>query len=400
MPSTIGLYSGTAAPQVAGNDTTSLYGGAAVPVPSATGNTTVRGNLLVTGDATIQGELTVGDDVCIEGDTLTLRCDSASPGDAYIIVDRDGLTPDASITWDEASDVWVYNFALEAPTVTGGNVVIAPNTSPNLNLITTQAGHDLQLDSDSGQITFLSNDIQVPSNTTISWNENNTAANRLKLQSTTGTASGVHLIPPPTYTPGSGVTRLLSFNSPDLANTDYLGFRVSETGENFRIISGTVTGGVDGPSGKKINFYDFATQIASVNPAGPTDPLDLVTVQYLTAGSFVFNVVNIDNRVFLDSGELTTSAVTPNQTLDSFVAATYASAKYQIQIKSGASVHVMEVFVMHDGTTAFQTTYADMYSGASLTTIATTVSGGNVLLQVTPTNAVTTYKFSRTLVTA
>ena len=53
---------------------------------------------------------------------------------------------------------------------------------------------------------------------------------------------------------------------------------------------------------------------------------------------------------------------------------------------------------MHDGTTAYQTVYADMYSGASLTTLNTTILGGNVLLRVTPTNAVTTYKVSRTLI--
>lgn len=373
MPSTTSLYTSSLTQEVSGSDTTSLYGGGGnAPIPGPNGDLVVRGNLTVTGDATIQGELNVNDlainnDLCVRGDTITLRCDSTTPGNAYIVVDRDGNAPDATLTWTETGTYWLSNFAIVAPTLKGGDILIGPGTN----------------------------------DTRITWPENNNLTTRLQLQSTNGNSSGFQLLAPDTATPGSVINRMTVYNTNDPQNGTFLSTQCRDGAtDKYRIVSGTYTGGVLASNGLSVNFYDNTTKYASINPAGPTNNKDLVTLEYLTAGAFVFSQVNIDNRVYLDSGILTTSAVTPNQTLDTFAAATYASAKYQIQVKSGTDVHVMEVLVMHDGTTAYQTVYAEMFSNVSLTNIAVTLTGGNVLLQVTPTNAVTTYKISRTLVTA
>jgi len=117
-----------------------------------------------------------------------------------------------------------------------------------------------------------------------------------------------------------------------------------------------------------------------------------------TSDSVTFSSVNLDNRAVLDTLTLTTSATTADQVLDSFSAATYRTAKYLISINSGSDYHSLEMLVNHNGTTANQTTYADLPTGSSLATFTVDISGGNVRLLTTPTNTVTVYKVTRTAV--
>jgi len=395
MPSTIGLYSGSSAPEVAGTDTTSLYGGSGVPVPGANGNTVVRGDLTVTGNATVQGELTVGDDVCIEGDLITLRCNATTIGDATIQVER-GSSTNATIGWQESDTRWHYNFGITTSGVTADDVTIAPSGFTNLITTLTGSGQDLRLDSDTNQIQFTASDLLLNQATTFFYSEANNRLNRPVIQSTSGNTSGLRIQAPNTTSSAVAVSSV--FNTNDADNGKFINIRADGSATPISIRTGEFVAGVLGASGDSIQVIDGATTYATINPAGPSASTDLVTVAYLTGGTFVFNQVNIDNRVFLDSTQLVTSTTAANQTLDSFAAASYRSAKYQISISSGSDVHVMEVLVMHDGTTAYQTVYADMFSNTSLTTLNTTISGGNVLLRVTPTNAVTTYKVSRTLI--
>ena len=99
---------------------------------------------------------------------------------------------------------------------------------------------------------------------------------------------------------------------------------------------------------------------------------------------------------------LTTTTTAANQILDSFPLLSYRTAKYVIQVTSiGAGCHVMECLVMHDSYAgAYITTYGEMFSGESLTTISAIINGANLQLLVTPTNASTVYKVTKTSITA
>lgn len=97
---------------------------------------------------------------------------------------------------------------------------------------------------------------------------------------------------------------------------------------------------------------------------------------------------------------LTTSTTTADQVLDSISASTYRSVKYQIQVTSSTSYHATEVTVVHDGTDTFITEYGTIITGSSLATFTADVSGGNLRLLTTPTNAVTTYKVIATAINA
>ncbi len=97
-------------------------------------------------------------------------------------------------------------------------------------------------------------------------------------------------------------------------------------------------------------------------------------------------------QALLGSATLTTAATTADQVLLSLSATTYRAIIAEISILSSTSYHVLEVMIIHDGTSASHTQYGDIFTGASLTTINSDVSGGNVRLLVTPTNAVTVYR--------
>lgn len=102
----------------------------------------------------------------------------------------------------------------------------------------------------------------------------------------------------------------------------------------------------------------------------------------------------------MDSMTLTTSATTANQVLDSISATTYRLAKYVITANSGSDYHTSEYTTTHDGTNAYDNETNVMYTNAALYTIDSDVSGGNLRLLVTPTNAVTTFKAVATYVKA
>ena len=97
---------------------------------------------------------------------------------------------------------------------------------------------------------------------------------------------------------------------------------------------------------------------------------------------------------YLTSTSYTTSS-TSQVTVDSFATATYRSAKYEAQMTSGTSYHVIEMRVLHDGTNPLMAQYGEIITGSSLGTFDVSISSGNVNLLFTPTNSVTTVKLVR-----
>ena len=102
----------------------------------------------------------------------------------------------------------------------------------------------------------------------------------------------------------------------------------------------------------------------------------------------------------IGSATLVTAATTANQIVDTNSTTTYRSVKYQVQLTSSTSYHMTTIDVIHDGTNAYVDQYGDVYTGVSLATFDADVSGGNLRLLTTPTNAATTYKVIKTLVNA
>jgi hypothetical protein len=139
-------------------------------------------------------------------------------------------------------------------------------------------------------------------------------------------------------------------------------------------------------TGVAVAFTDVNT--ATISIGQPVATTDAVT----------FGSVSIDSRAVLDTATLTTSTTGADQVVDSFTAATYRTAKYLISISSGTDYQSVELLVVHNGTTASQTTYADVMTNTSLAAFSVDISGGAVRLLTTPVNSVTVYKVARTAV--
>jgi hypothetical protein len=71
--------------------------------------------------------------------------------------------------------------------------------------------------------------------------------------------------------------------------------------------------------------------------------------------------------------------------VDSFSEATFRTAKYLVSIASNSQYHATEVLVVHDGTTAYSTEYATIFSDNSLGIISANLNNANVELILTPT---------------
>ena len=97
--------------------------------------------------------------------------------------------------------------------------------------------------------------------------------------------------------------------------------------------------------------------------------------------------------LFADEAALTTTV--PNQTIDTYDATWYRSAKYIIQATYGSDVHSTEVLVTHNGSDAAITEYATMFSSSSLMTVSADYSSGYVYVKVSPANINTTIDFLR-----
>ena len=149
-----------------------------------------------------------------------------------------------------------------------------------------------------------------------------------------------------------------------------------------------MTGNTSGSSGSCTG--NAATATLATNASGLTG-YPSITVGTVTAASVILN----DGAVL--SGVSTTSS-TSQTAINTFAAATYRSAKYNIQVVRGSSYQTSEVLVIHDGSNSYGTEYAVIKTGNSLASFDTDINSGNVRLLATPTSGdSTTFKLVTTL---
>ena len=93
-----------------------------------------------------------------------------------------------------------------------------------------------------------------------------------------------------------------------------------------------------------------------------------------------------------------TTTTTSASTIDTFAAATYRSAQYQIQITQGSNYHVTTLNVLHDGSQVYIMEFGTIRTGISLATFDADISSGNVRVRGTPTTSLSTvFKLSKVL---
>ena len=93
-----------------------------------------------------------------------------------------------------------------------------------------------------------------------------------------------------------------------------------------------------------------------------------------------------------------TTTTTSASTIDSFTAATYRSAQYQIQITQGSNYHVTTLNVVHDGSQVYIMEFGTIRTGVALATFDADISSGSVRVRGTPTTSLSTvFKLSKVL---
>ena len=126
------------------------------------------------------------------------------------------------------------------------------------------------------------------------------------------------------------------------------------------------------------------------DPEFVTNINDLFTSQAVAIGNIdTFNLSNtVDSNLTLTSN---------NQIIDVFDKTTFRTVKYMIQLEhdSDNKYHSAEILLTHNGTIAYITEYALVYSDSSLGEFDANISGGNVSLTLTPSYTNTSIKAKR-----
>ena len=143
-------------------------------------------------------------------------------------------------------------------------------------------------------------------------------------------------------------------------------------------------------SGNVITFTETpeATDIIEVRTLGTT----VQSISEFSLGSTYIKVTEADGPIKVN-GEWVTENANVNvatsgvaTTIDTFDSTVYRTAKYVLQATDGTDFESYECLVTHDGTSAYQTTYAVINSGSTLGNLTATISSGDVLLQYTSEN--------------
>jgi len=139
--------------------------------------------------------------------------------------------------------------------------------------------------------------------------------------------------------------------------------------------------------------------ISSTDSSAVTISDNLQVNGTLTATSI--SGLTVLNNSTQSDGTVTHSGSSGQQPLDSFVHATYRSAKYQVSITDAAESRYAldEIYVTHNGTTAYISTTGVSSTGSSLATYSADISGNNCRILIVPvSNNSVTYKFVKTLI--
>lgn len=146
------------------------------------------------------------------------------------------------------------------------------------------------------------------------------------------------------------------------------------------------------------SVFGFAQ--AAFNAANSVSASSIDVFARQTANS-AFDAANnkIEKLLYADllSVSAQTTINTANQILDIFSTSVYRSAKYQIQVTSGANYQCSELLVLHDDVQSYITEYALITSGTVLMYYDSDVSSGNVRILMSPVNSSNSIKITKIL---
>ena len=336
------------------NDTLTLVGGTGITLVTDAGTDTITitnsslganafGNIAVTGQSTIAADST--------GDTLTLVA-----GAGMIITTAPG-TDTITISGNAA----VAPFVTELYVATSGQTTFALTNTPQSEDSMMVFIDGVYQNKNSYVLTgsSLVFDSAVPINSEVVFHIVQAAVN--------GTGNNLD-----TFTGDNTTTDFTLTIDPISENNVWVFLDGVYQEKSEFSVSGTTLSFVTAPaSGDSVEV--ITPTITAVN-APSIDSINSVTM---------FNESNIVPNVVTTTTFETTSATT----IASHSASTYRTVKYLVQCTQGTDYHSTEINLIHDGTTVYLTEYGSLWDNAALGTFDATISGGNILLQMTAGSA-------------
>jgi hypothetical protein len=341
-------------------------------LPNATGT---NGQILVSNGSTSPAWTTLATGVSsVTGSGAGI---SVSPTTGAVVVSNTGVT----------SIVAGTNVSISG--ATGAVTVNSTNTTYNIDTSPVTGGAELNLngsDSTTDAVKFASGTGITVSRTdantiTITNSDPGTAG----VTSITGTANQII---------ASSSTGAVTLSTPqDIATTSSPTFNNLTTTGDIAVNGGDITttqttATLFNTTATTVNIGGAATLInAGATTGGTFNIRNTSLVIANTAGN-----IQLAGRSINATAALTTSTTSSNQVVVSLPFASYHNIRYQVNIVSGGNYHSADIAITTNGTTSYITVSNEMWTSTSLTDWDTDISGANVRLLVTPTNAVTTYK--------
>ena len=127
------------------------------------------------------------------------------------------------------------------------------------------------------------------------------------------------------------------------------------------------------------------------------DSLDKRITIGLSDSPSILGSLTINTNSQLYSSSYTTTS-TSQTIVDSFSKLVFRSAKYEMQMTSSSDYHVIELRILHNGTSVYMIQYGEMFTNSSLGLFDAEINGNDFRLLFTPTNSSTTLKLKRSAI--
>ena len=389
--------------------------GTAVTIGATTGTTTVRNGLVVTGDLTVNGTTTTINATTITVDDKNIELGSvATPTD--VTADGGGITlkgaTDKSITWSSIGWTSSEDFNLVTGKVyeINGTSVLSSTTlgsgvtGSSLTSVGTIGTGTWQGSVIAGQYggTGIAN-----TGKTITLGGNLTTSGAFATTITTTAATTVTLPTSGTLygtATGSITSAQLATSISDETGSGVVVFGTSPT-LTTSLLAGSASMDIFNTTATTINAFGASTALTLGATSG-TATIRNATVavtNILTVGSTstftgkaTFNGgADVVDAIAFDYNFTGTTSTTVATAMTSFATATYRSGKLLMQVVNGAAYRILELLIVHDGTTvtvsenyananeiqtaATNTTFTASISTGTLTVFATASSGTSVV---------------------
>ena len=348
----------------------------------------ISGNQTVTGDATITGNLT------INGTTTTVHTTNLNVDDNIIDLNKGesgsgvsrtysgfqvirGDQPNVRVVWNETNGTFVMG-------PTGSEVNIA--STPQLNVVFTQANSAF-----TAANTADSKAVTAGSYANSAYAQANTATTNAATADSKAVTAGSYA--------NSAFAAANTADSKAVTAGSYANSAYAQ--------ANTATTNAATADSKAVTAGSYANSAFAAANTATTNSLAKsggVVTGAISSNSPIYasalssnTSVTINTSSYMTSTSYTTST-TSQVTAFSFAIATYRSAKILAQMTSGSSYHMIELNIIHDGTTAYVAQYGEVKSGSSLGTFDASITSGNLNVLFTPTNSTTTAKIVATLI--